>query len=52
MIELGFIYPGADEGRLDFALLPQIMLERDDQEMCKTIEVMWLFWGFHISVYY
>lgn len=52
MIEVGFIYPGADDGALDFALLPQIEFRRDDNEMSKTIEVMWLFWGFHITRYY
>lgn len=52
MIEVGFIYPGADDGILDFALLPQIEFRRDDNEMSKTIELMWLFWGFHITRYY
>lgn len=52
MIEVGFIYPGADDGILDFALLPQIEFRLDDNEMSKTIELMWLFWGFHITRYY
>lgn len=52
MIEIGFSYPGADEGALVFALLPSIMFERNENEMSKTIEVMWLFWGFHITRYY
>lgn len=52
MIEVGLIYPGADEGILDFALLPQIALRRDENEQSKTLEVMWLFWGFHVTRYY
>ena len=52
MIEVGFIYPGADPGILDFSVLPYIVLRRDENEMSKTIEFMWLFWGFHITVYH
>lgn len=51
MIEIGFAYPWAEEGVLVFSLLPSIMLERNENEMSRTFEVMWLFWGFHITIY-
>lgn len=52
MIEVGFIYPGSDEGILDFALLPSLLFRKDENEMSKTVEIMWFFWGFHITRYY
>ena len=52
MIEIGFIYPYAEEGILDFSLLPCIQLRSDYNEISKTFEFMWLFWGFHITRYF
>ena len=52
MIEIGFIYPYADEGIVDFSLLPYFVFRRDENECSKTFEFMWLFWGFHVTRYY
>jgi len=52
MIEVGLLYPWADEGVLIFSLLPSFMFERNEVEQSKTFEFTWLFWGFHITIYY
>ena len=52
MFEIGFIYPWADEGILDFSLLPYIVFRRDENEASATVEFMWLFWGFHITRFF
>lgn len=49
MVDFGLIYPS--EGRYSFSIIPAIVLDRDDLECRSTIEVMWLFWGFYVSVY-
>ncbi len=54
MIEFGFIYPHREDDGFywSFTVLPNITIDYDEPEKRKMLEVSWLFWGFHISVYY
>jgi hypothetical protein len=48
MFEFYLIYPNKT-GDWSFSLIPTILLDYDNLEGTKNLEVIWLFWGFGIT---
>lgn len=54
MIEVGLTYPHRENGLLcwTFSLLPTLILDYDEVEGTKGMQITWLFWGIDIVRYY
>ena len=44
MIGFYWIYPS--NGSWSFSLLPCVILDYNEEEQIRTMEIMWFFWGF------